>query len=385
MMRLLHVHSGNLHGGVETMLATIARYQGAAPLAHEFALCFDGRLATELRASGAPLHLLGAAQTRWPPSILGARHRLRGLLRDDRFDAAVCHLPWAQALFGATVRASGCAELFWMHEAAVGRRHWLERWARRTRPDLVVCNSHYTASTLPRLYPRAPHAVLYPPVALTPGSRDPARRVAVRRALDTPADAVVIVQVSRIQPGKGHRAHLEALGRLRGLRGWVCWIVGGARWRTDLRLRAVLAARAAELGIAERVRFCGERVDVPDLLGAADIFCQPNTYAEPFGIAFVEALGAGLPVITTGRGGAAEIVDSSCGLSVTPNDPEQLAAALRRLIEDAPSRMRLARAGPARAALLSDPSSRLAQLATIVARLAGHRASGRRDVPMVES
>jgi glycosyltransferase involved in cell wall biosynthesis len=369
-MRLLHVHSGNLYGGVETMLSTIARRGSAEPLQHEFALCFEGRLATELRAIGVQLHWLGAAQTRRPLSILRARRRLRDRLRECRFDAAVCHMPWAQALFARTVRASGCPQLFWMHDVATGR-HWLEKWARRTPPDLAVCNSNYTAVTLPRLYPHTAYEVLYPPVELAPVGIDPVRRTTLRHQFTTPADAVVIVQASRLQPWKGHRVHLEALGRLRATPGWICWIVGGAHQRADMQYLATLEARATELGIADRVRFCGERADVPDLLAAADIYCQPNARPEPFGIAFIEALGAGLPIVTAGLGGAAEIVDSSCGLSMPPNDPERLAEALRRLIEDAPLRARLGQAGPARAATLCDPGARLAQLSTIVARLAG--------------
>ncbi len=70
------------------------------------------------------------------------------------------------------------------------------------------------------------------------------------------------------------------------------------------------------------------------LLAAADIHCQPNTGPEPFGITFIEALYAGLPVVTTSIGGALEIVDGSCGMLVEPNDPAALAGALRRLIED---------------------------------------------------
>jgi len=371
-MRLLHIHSGNLYGGVETMLSTIARCSRPESLEHEFALCFDGRLAEELRACGAPLHWLGAAQTRRPLSILRARRRLRDRLRDGRFDAVVCHMPWAQALFARTVRASGCPQLFWMHDVATGR-HWLEKWARRTPPDFALCNSIYTAAMLPRLYPHTAYEVLYPPVELTPVRIEPTRRTALRRHFTTPADAVVIVQASRLQPWKGHRVHLEALGRLRAIPGWVCWIVGGAHQRADVQYLATLETRAGELGIADRVRFCGERADVPDLLAAADIYCQPNARAEPFGIVFIEALGAALPIVTAGLGGAAEIVDSSCGLSVPPNDPERLAEALRRLIEDASLRTRLGQAGPARAAILCDPRARLAQLSAIIARLAGNR------------
>jgi glycosyltransferase involved in cell wall biosynthesis len=77
-----------------------------------------------------------------------------------------------------------------------------------------------------------------------------------------------------------------------------------------------------------------------------------------------------LPVVTARLGGAAEIVDASCGICVSPNDPEQLADALRGLIEDPMLRAQLGRTGRARAAQLCDPTARLSQLATILARFA---------------
>src|SRR6185437_13559866 len=66
-MLLLHVHSGNLFGGVETMLLAFAECRG--PLEHRFALCWDGRLAAELRAHGAAVEILGATRARYPLSI----------------------------------------------------------------------------------------------------------------------------------------------------------------------------------------------------------------------------------------------------------------------------------------------------------------------------
>ena len=94
---------------------------------------------------------------------------------------------------------------------------------------------------------------------------------------------------------------------------------------------AELRTAANRAGIADRVRFLGQRADVPRLMAAADVFCQPNIGPEPFGIVFVEALYAGLPVVTSGFGGAAEIVDQTCGVLTTPGDPEAVAAALREL------------------------------------------------------
>ena len=53
---------------------------------------------------------------------------------------------------------------------------------------------------------------------------------------------------------------------------------------------------------------------------AADLYCQPNAAAEPFGLTFIEAMYAGLPIVGTRLGGPAETVDASCGVLVEPGD-----------------------------------------------------------------
>jgi glycosyltransferase involved in cell wall biosynthesis len=102
------------------------------------------------------------------------------------------------------------------------------------------------------------------------------------------------------------------------------------------------------------VRFLGQRRDVLDLMHASDIHCQPNVGPEPFGIVFIEALYAELPLVTTRMGGALEIVNESCGVLVSP-DPESVAAALDRLRRDSSERRRLGANGPARARALCNP------------------------------
>ncbi len=355
-MRVLHIYSGNLYGGIETFLHTVAREQGRQPgLTHEFALCFEGRLARELREAGAVLHLLGAARVGRPWTVWRARLALRELLRRERYDAVICHAIWPQALFGPVVRSAGVPLVFYQHDALNGR-HWLERWARVTRPDLVITNSRYSAGTLATVYPRARWKLAYYPV-LAPkqaGSRD-ASRARLRAELGAGEGDVVIVQTSRMQEWKGQRLLLEALGRLRQVPGWQAWVAGGAQRPEEEAYLQGLRAQAEGLGLTGRVHFLGQRSDVPRLLEAADLHCQPNMGPEPFGIAFVEALQAGLPVVTTAMGGPLEIVDATCGVLVPP-EPAPLAAALRQLIEDADARARLGAGGPARAATLCDPS-----------------------------
>jgi glycosyltransferase involved in cell wall biosynthesis len=98
---------------------------------------------------------------------------------------------------------------------------------------------------------------------------------------------------------------------------------------------------------------------VSRLLAAADIHCQPNLSPEPFGRTFIEALLAGLPVVTTKMGAALEIVNSSCGVLVDPCDAGALAEALSGLIDDPDRRKRQAKDSVARATALCDPKTQL--------------------------
>jgi glycosyltransferase involved in cell wall biosynthesis len=96
------------------------------------------------------------------------------------------------------------------------------------------------------------------------------------------------------------------------------------------------------------------------------VHCQSNLEPEPFGQVFVEALAAGLPVVTTNMGGGREIVTDSCGLRVAAK-PSAVAGALARLIDDPVLRASLSRAGPARAFELCDPRVRMVQLEALFA------------------
>ncbi|XXF79106.1 glycosyltransferase [Myxococcaceae bacterium GXIMD 01537] len=365
-LRVLHVYSGNLYGGIESLLVTLARLRALAPMAPEYALCFEGRLSRELRAEGVPVHALGEVQVRRPWTVWRARRRLAGLLRRERYDAIVCHAAWAQALFGPMAVLAGVPHAFFLHDVATGQ-HWLERWAAVTRPAGALCNSHFTAGSLSKLYPGVASRVVYLPVA----AREPSQgaRERLRTELGASPETCVILQASRMQSWKGQALHLRALGRLRDRGDWQCWLAGGAQRPEEEAYVASLRRLAEEEGIAERVRFLGQRQDVPDLLAAADVFCQPNEGPEPFGIALVEALGAGRPVVTTRMGAAPEVLDAACGVLVEPR-PEALAGVLERLVSDAGERERLGREGPARARHLCEPGARLKELAAGLEALA---------------
>lgn len=361
-LRVLHLHSGNMYGGVETLLVTLARHRDlCSRMQPHFALCYEGRLQKELIATGAEVHMLGKVRLSRPWSIWRARRALSALLRRGNFDAVIAHMIWPLAAFGAATRCTGNKLLFWAHSGHTGD-HLLEKIGRRTIPDALISNSKTVAATLANIFPGVPTEVMYYPVDLI--DRPAAEwRAQVRRELKVDEETTVIAQVSRYEPWKGHLLHLQALERIAPDKKWTCWMVGGPQSRLEEEHYHQVRETARKSSIADRVHFLGHRSDVARLLSAADVFCQPNLGPEPFGIIFVEALWAGRPVVTTAMGGAAEILDESCGLLVEPENALLLAEALTRLIDSNELRLRLGGAGPARARRLCDPASQMGLLA----------------------
>lgn len=362
-LSVLHIHAGNLFGGIERVLTTLAQLDGVE-LEHRFALCFDSRLRTELE--GCDVRLLGGVRMSRPWTTWRARRRLRDAL-EQRPDVALCHAAWAQAVFGHTVQRAGVPLVRWYHGAR-RRDDRLERLAARNVPVLGICNSAFTQQTVADAGATERTEIVHPPVP--PVATSPADRARVRREHNIEDGAVVILCVSRLERGKGHPELLEALARLKRDADWCCWIAGGPQRPAERRYLATLRDQMRALDLDARVAFLGERDDVGGLYAAADLFCQANTAPDAFGVTFVEALSAGVPVVTSALGGALEIVDDETGVSVPPDDIDALTRALQALITDREARARLAVAGPNRARQLSDPASQIGRLAAALRTVA---------------
>jgi glycosyltransferase involved in cell wall biosynthesis len=159
-----------------------------------------------------------------------------------------------------------------------------------------------------------------------------------RASLATPADAVVLLTLSRLHEKKGLDILLQALVDLPQC---VAWLAG------DGPLEGELKAIAARLGVAGRVRFLGWRTDRGALLRAADICVLPSRW-EPFGTVMLEAWAAGTPLVAAAsQGPAAFIADGANGLLVPIDDVAALTNAVRRVIEDKDLEARLIARGAA--------------------------------------
>ena len=360
-MRILHVAAGNLFGGVETALIEFSRARSLCPeLEQEFAVCFPGRLLDELGATGATVHLLGAMRASRPWTVLKARREFGRVLKSGRFDTILMHSCWCHALLGEVVNRRATQIVLCAHGWFTGRS-WDERMTLRNQPNAILANSRHTAALFRAVISKVPWEVMRFAISPSKTPNAEAARDALRSKLNVASETVVILQASRIEEWKGQHILIEALAKLSTKVPWAVLIAGGTQRKAEEDYFGKLHRRVHELNLTDKVTFLGQRRDVR-LLMRADIFTPSNTGMEPFGLAFIEALGAGLPVVSSAFGGALEIVDADCGILTPPGDVPAVAAALNTLIDQPSLRERLGQNGVARARQLCDPQESLRSL-----------------------
>jgi glycosyltransferase involved in cell wall biosynthesis len=224
----------------------------------------------------------------------------------------------------------------WAFSAHSGLSSRLYRWADRlVRPltTVTICVAESELSSGVRAATCDPARTLVIPnavdVAAAPRTRhagDPRRIVTVGR-LQRPKDFVTLVRALQALPAGVFE--LVVVGE------------GPDRRRVEQEIRG--------LGLSDRVHLYGERRDVRELLAGSDLFVLSSS-SEGMPLSVLEAMAAGLPVVASRVGGVPElVVDGVTGILVAPGDEQELAAALRRLLDDPALRRRLGDAGRARA------------------------------------
>ncbi|GHG56655.1 glycosyl transferase [Flavimobilis marinus] len=212
--------------------------------------------------------------------------------------------------------------------------------------------------------------IVYNGVPGPPSPQDLRARVAGDRAL--------LVLVARLSPRKGVDVALEAVARLvaegRDVRLTVCGTAfAGYEWFED-----ELRARAAQADLAGRLTFAGYVHPTWRALADSDVVLVPSR-AEPFGNTAVEAMRARRPVVASRVQGLREIVEHGrTGLLVTPGSADELAAAVRSLLDDPALGGRLAAAGEAAARTRFAPERYRAEIRSAVAEVARSRRAGHR-------
>lgn len=137
----------------------------------------------------------------------------------------------------------------------------------------------------------------------------------------------MLFSVGEVNDNKNHAVIIEALGKIHS--DHLHYFIAGQGDKEN-----GLKEMARKLGVADRTHFLGYREDIVNLLKAADIFCFPSK-REGLGIAAIEAMAAGLPLITSNIHGIKDYsINGVTGYSCSPDDAESFAKNIKKLVED---------------------------------------------------
>lgn len=322
---------------------------------------FVARRVASLRERGVDVVVAGPSSYRHSSPIRQAQIAWRALTTKGPFDGVEAHPLYFAGVIGlVAARLRRRPLLAYAHGGDVAdyavrsRVHGaLARWVARGAAA-VVTNSQDSAGYVERLGTTA--LVISPGVALSvfrPATEGAEDRLALRRRLGLP-DGPLALLLGTLSERKG--ADVFAAG-VESAPGWQGVMVGSGPLADSLASSHPSVRQVSPVPSAQ----------VPDWLRTADVVVVPSR-REPLGLAAVEALACGTPVIASNVGGLREVVrDAENGLLIPSDDPVALAAALVRLL-DPSLRERLGAAGPASVAG-HDIKAAAAQMAEVWAEL----------------
>jgi len=338
--KIVHIITRMVPGGAQRVVRSLI--DSAARLGHPVTLVtgrdpLDEAILEELRRGGAAKIRVVPELVRNPHPLkdLLAARRLRRILREEAPAVVHTHTSKAGLLGRWAAHKEGVPRIvhsthghpFSIHGRLAGRLYtFLERRAAAWCDALAVLSRDETGEYLRRRIGGADRILAIgnglPPSAYSVETGAAER---IRRELRLRGQFVVGT-VCRLSREKGLPCLLEAFARLGPSA--VLLIVG------DGPMRVSIEGRARRPDLAGRVHFAGFQRRPAEWMAAMDVFVLASTY-EGFGLAALEAMAAGVPVVATRVGGLRELLEGGRGgVLVPPGDPEALATAIRSLMAD---------------------------------------------------
>ena len=220
-------------------------------------------------------------------------------------------------------------------------RSWLLRrmeWGLARVSDRLIAVSEQVKNDLVRygVAPAAKIAVVPLGFELTPFLTSERFKGAFKEELGLDSSTKLVGIVGRIFPIKNHRLFLDTAARLARKDEHVHFVVVG-----DGILRPEMERYARELGLGSRVHFTGWRRDLPRIYASLDVLVISSDN-EGTPVSAIEAMASEVPVVATRVGGLPDlIIDGVTGYLVPPRDPDALAAAVARILQDSQTAARL--------------------------------------------
>jgi glycosyltransferase involved in cell wall biosynthesis len=264
----------------------------------------------------------------WPPQEVPDIWRIAALVKKEKIDVIHAHRGkdhW-QAVLASRMFGTRVPVIRTRHVVTPLKDHAANRWlARRTAALVAVSQAVEADVRRSGMYANAKIRFIPGGVDLSlfnPATRE--RRLAARTALNVPATAPAVVCVARFAVVKAHAVLLEAWKAVVEKIPAATLLLVGAGAKFD-----ECKARARAMGLERNVAFLGKRMDVPNVLDAADVGVLSSVGSEGFSRAVLEYMAAALPTVGTRVGAVPDLIEENVhGRLVAPNDAAALARGL---------------------------------------------------------
>jgi len=356
-LHVVHLIEALGPGGAERLLYTNLKHFDAARIRSTVVTVYPHAThwLEPITALGVPVVPLNCSGTRDIPK--GIR-TLRTWLLANKPDLIHSHL-WAANIIGRIAgRLTGTPVISSVHNPDHEAQAWadgadvsllkrrivrvLDGWTARAGNDRLIAVSDYVKRSANRHLRVSLDSIdlVYNPIDVDHLQAAPATsRAELLRSLGLSADSLILLNVARLSPQKGLLYALRALPSIIQQYPAAHLVSVGAT--TDPAWLKELQREAMALGVADHFHVLGSRRDVIDFLRACDVFIFPSLY-EGLGIALIEAMAAGCACVATSAGPIPEVVrDGEDGVLVPPANPDEIAAAVCRLLADEALRSRL--------------------------------------------
>jgi glycosyltransferase involved in cell wall biosynthesis len=344
--RVLHVLANLGAGGAERMAVHIVlglNRQRFEPAIVAFSGRYGSDLEQQIDQAGVKTWFLGKG----PGFEWRTYYRLHRVFKEFRPDIVHTHVHVMRYAFPSLLYFKPRLMVHTVNNIAEReiepRARWIQRLAYR-RGVIPVAVAREVAVSLERLYGIGNSRVVWNCIPTHLYASPQISREAWRAKQGFSEEDVLFVCVARFAPQKNHALLINAFAKGPASDPKAHLVLAGQGV-----LRAQLQERVNQLGLTSRVHFLGLRTDIPEVLGAADIFALGSDY-EGNPLSVIEAMAAGLPIVSTAAGGVPELLQNGKqGFIVQPGRGEQLSEGMMTLLKDPELRRTMGAAAAARA------------------------------------
>lgn len=348
--RILYILPAGEKGGAEVVFLNILENLDKN-LFEPFVIALnDGPFISELRKQDLTPIVLKTNRIRSIKGFFETTKSIRKMIEDERIDLVHCNGTVAQIYGGYAAGRAGIPCIYHLHDSV--EWSWNRQGLVHSLAQISFPISKVFSGFRNRLHFIAVSKYVAERFQETWGSTKNVHVIhnSIRSTNTSTTSAMnqdpVVTWIGRLQRWKGAHNFIKAAGIIHKQNPEVQFkLVGGPLFGIEPEYQTELHDLARSLNLENALTFMGHQSAVNDFIQSADVIVHSSIRPEPFGLVILEAMNQGKPVVASNEGGPLEIVeDGVTGLLIPPNDPEQLANAILKLLQDKSLREKMGKA-----------------------------------------